>query len=411
MSTLEQTFSRNRAIEADLFEMNSITKKPRMTREDRARFDFLSVRVSALKAGYSPEEVAEQQVNSRLVREGQKPINFKRERAGQLTLEERLFRAYLNGNEEEQRDLITNNPQLSAINTTGGSFVPLEFWEQVTEAMAQVDPLTDGDYVNLHPGIGLGLRPLQLPAWDLTTIESEQVAESDDAPSSDFIVPTTTAKLLGGFMHRINLVASFEFDQDSFRPTMELLARAYGVGFARGIGKQLVNGTGTDEPQGIAVKAANSGVSNSTPGSLVLDDFLNIFFSINRIYRASPKCCWVCGDSVYKLIRKATDRIQNRPLLSVERDEEVLLGKPVLISPSLDVNPTFNPSLAQNQLIFGDLSHFHVRLSELVINRSIEGVGLIEKGLALYQGLMRADSWLADPSVGDMPPIIYATIS
>jgi len=85
MSTLEQTFSRNRAIEADLFEMNSITKKPRMTREDRARFDFLSVRVSALKAGYSPEEVAEQQVNSRLVREGQKPINFKRERAGQLT--------------------------------------------------------------------------------------------------------------------------------------------------------------------------------------------------------------------------------------------------------------------------------------------------------------------------------------
>ena len=32
-------------------------------------------------------------------------------------------------------------------------------------------------------------------------------------------------------------------------------ARAYGVGFARGIGKDLVNGNGTSQPQGILTAA------------------------------------------------------------------------------------------------------------------------------------------------------------
>ena len=409
MSYNPQVADTENEIRSSIAEADRLTKKPSLSRNDRDRFTFLLSKLSLLKAGLSADEFRQQHINKLRIREGELAVDFRRERT-QLTPEERLFRAFLNGNEAEQRDLVTNNPQLSPIATTGGSFVPLSFWSDVVEAMAQVDPLTAIQNVSLIQEPSLAMRPLQIPAWDLTTITSEQVTESSDAPSTDFITPTASGKLVGGFMHRLNLVASFEFDEDSFKPVVELLARAYGVGFARGISAQLVNGTGSGEPQGIATFAADSSVTNANPGKLVLEDFLNIYFSVNRIYRVSPKCAWVMGDSVYKLVRKSQDD-SKRPLLDVTQDGETLLGKKVLVSPSLDTNPFLNPSLGPDKIIFGDLSHFYVRLSELQINRSVAGVGLIEKGLCLYQGLMRADSWLCDPSGGGVPPIIYANVS
>jgi HK97 family phage major capsid protein len=401
-----------REMAATVGEADAISKKiqeGRSTSGDKRRLDFLFSKISLLKAGMTAGEFREYELNKRAIEAGELPVDFARERKNALTPEEQLFRAFMNGNEREQRDLVTNNPQLGSISSNMGTFVPLDFYNNVVEALAQVDPLTDERYVGLIKETGLNTKPLQIPAWDLTSIASEQVTESSDAPSTDFVTPVAHGKLLGGYMHRLNLVASFEFDQDSFRSTMQLLARAYGVGFARGIGQQLVTGSGTSEPQGIEVFAANSGVVNATPGTIALDDLLNIYFSVNRIYRASSKCCWVMPDSCYKAIRRAKDA-DNRPLLDVERDGETLFGHPVLVSPSLTDNG-LNPSLEPSKIIFGDLSHFYVRLSELSIVRKINNPGIVEKGLALYQGLMRVDSWVCDPSSGSIPPVVYASIS
>jgi HK97 family phage major capsid protein len=184
---------------------------------------------------------------------------------------------------------------------------------------------------------------------------------------------------------------------------LDLMSRAFGAGFARGIGASLVNGTGSGEPEGLLTGARDSGVTTAGAGAIILDDIENVYFSLNRAYRNSPKCAWVVNDGVYKMIRKAKDS-QGRPLLSVERDDEILMGKKLLVS------PTLSATAGQPGIVFGDLSHLVVRLSSMKIVRKSQVPGFVEVGKALYAGRVRVDSKVFDPSDGGAAPILYATL-
>jgi HK97 family phage major capsid protein len=89
-------------------------------------------------------------------------------------------------------------------------------------------------------------------------------------------------------------------------------------------------------------------------------------------------------DSVYQRVRNATDN-SGRPLLDFSKDKEVLMGKPVYISPSLPNVIIGSPSIAQSGVIlFGDLSHFRIRCSRPTIQRCLEqGITDITKGETL----------------------------
>jgi len=92
------------------------------------------------------------------------------------------------------------------------------------------------------------------------------------------------------------------------------------------------------------------------------------------------------------------------------KDKETIMGKPVLISPSL---PTYNPSIgaqAGTFCVFGDLSHMFVRVSRMILQRQWQLPGYVENGMALYTGLMRADAKVFDPTSGGVPPIVSASM-
>ena len=63
-------------------------------------------------------------------------------------------------------------------------------------------------------------------------------------------------------------------------------------------------------------------------------------------------------------------------------------------------------------IIFGDLSHFVVRLSAMMVQRSVETYahGSATYLSATYHDRMRVDSTVFDPSAGATPPIVYATL-
>jgi HK97 family phage major capsid protein len=91
-------------------------------------------------------------------------------------------------------------------------------------------------------------------------------------------------------------------------------------------------------------------------------------------------------------------------LLDIVGDEERILGKRVLISPSI-------PSAAGSMgIVFGDLSRLVVRLSHLLVRRATETSSGIEYLKADYVATMRADSAVMDPTAGATPPIVYATL-
>ena len=211
----------------------------------------------------------------------------------------------------------------------------------VAEGEAQFDPLLNPNVVTLIQEKRFFSRPIQVPGWDLSTIAAQNVYETNQQAGSGDQNPGNTdpvfsGKLLNRWTYRTTLRVSFEWEEDeaAYGRALKAMARAYGVGFARGIGKDLVNGNGTSQPQGILTAAANSSVSNGTAGKLTLTDILNIYFSVNRIYRIGPKCAWLMDDTSYKYVRAAVDN-QGHPLLSVEKDFETLMGKPVYVCPSL----------------------------------------------------------------------------
>jgi HK97 family phage major capsid protein len=237
---------------------------------------------------------------------------------------------------------------------------------------------------------------------------TQRIVENDDNSGPDAF-PESSSEVLQGYPFRMATYASFEIDQDDFENVMKTVGRAHGVGLARGIGAYLVNGTGSGQPGGLLTGASDSGITTASRNTIGYGDIVDIYFRVNRIYRTAPKCAWVMNDATFQLVRAAVDN-NGRPLISVEGDLEMLMGQPVLVSPSMPSGP------GSKGIVFGDLSHFNVRLSALYFRKAWQAEFGIDTGNALHVSRMRADSVLFDPAIQASPtntqaaPIQYATL-
>jgi HK97 family phage major capsid protein len=289
----------------------------------------------------------------------------------------------------------------------GGYLVPQEFNDDVIHGMAQFDPLLDKDVVTLIESKDFSLKPFVIPGWDLSTFAATKVSETSGPTAST--PPLVAGKLLNSYKYAAALPISIELEEDAFEPMMKIMNDAYVIAFARGIGVDLAIGNGTTAPQGVLTGAGASVYTTASSTALVLNDFESVYFQVNRIHRNAPKCAWLMSDSVYQMARKAVDTVGN-PLLKVHKDKEMIMGKPVLVSPSL---PAYNASIgaqAGTFCVFGDLSHMFVRVSKMILHRSWQAQGYVEKGQALYSGYMRADAKVFDPTSGGTPPIVSASL-
>jgi len=375
-----------------------------LSQSDRKKADLIIAKISSIRSlGLSSDEIR---------RDAQSKKDADTER-----IKERAFRAYLCGRPaKEIRDIEAGQQTITYVPTQNAPFgvntgylVPTSFANLVAEGQAQFDPLLNPNVVTLIQEKEFKLLPLQVPGWDLSTIAAQKVAETaqqfDGGPGN--ADPVFAGKLLNRWTYRTTLRASYEWEEDeaAYGRALNAMARAYGIGFARGIGKDLATGNGTTAPQGVLTGAALSGQINATAGKLVLTDLTNFYFALNKIYRSSPKCAWLMNDTVHKYLRNATDT-SGRPLLSVERDFEILFGKRVYVCPSLP-NPMASPALS-NQLIFGDLSHYIVHASAPLIRRLPQRYADFYE--AAYCGLLMVDAVVFDPTNGVTPPIISAEI-
>jgi HK97 family phage major capsid protein len=294
------------------------------------------------------------------------------------------FRAMVNNDEMELRTMVAGTQSITYTQgAAGGYLVPNEFYDALVLGLAQVDPLLDENVVTLVTKNGA--RPLTIPAWDLSSYEAEEIGEGSG--QSEQSVPTASNALIGGKSYRCRLQASYEFEDDDFQPVIDQFAKALAIGFARKVGSALVSS--------LLAGAANSFYTTAAANAISADDIQEIYFSLNPVYRNSPKCAFVMSDATYKLVRKAKDN-NNRPLINVVDDKEMLMGKPVVIAPSM---PSHNPSISGAKgIVFGDLSHFIVRTSVPTMRRSIETSVGADWGQAIFTSIMRAEGKVVDPS-------------
>jgi HK97 family phage major capsid protein len=373
-----------------------------MTGSDRKKVDYIISRITTIRQiGMSGDEVRRQLSKAH----GEQ---FAREERNRET-NDLAFRMFLcKRSDEEVRTALTGSETISYTQgPLGGFLVPTAFANLVAEGSAQFDPLFDPRVVTVVQEQTFTLHPLQIPGWDLSTFAAANITETNQ--QNEQANPAFSGKLLNRNTYRCSLDASFEWEEDeaAYGRAQSAFARAFSIGFARGIGKDLVTGSGVNQPQGILTGAANSSVSNATAGKLVLTDLTAIYFSVNKIYRSSSKCAWLMDDTAYKYLLNAVDN-SGRPLINVENGYDALLGKPIYISPSLAGAAS---PITPGKIVFGDLSHFIVHNSSMLVRRSYQLPGYVENAKAKYTGLLMADSILFDPTNGAVPPIVYAQIS
>jgi HK97 family phage major capsid protein len=310
--------------------------------------------------------------------------------------------------ESEQRDLLAGTTSITAsTGNLGGYLIPFQYSAKLFAAMAQIDPLLSPQVCDFTVADSPTLQPMQISGYDLTQIEATLIAES--AQQNAGVFPAVNGRVLrSSITYRLSLAASFEAEDD-VPGTMGNMSGAFGVGLARRLGADAVNGNSITQPQGLTVALPTPTTTslypnNATYGSgFVPADFSNLYFACNAIHRASALYAWLCSDSVYERIRKTPDPA-GRPLINLENDRMLLLGKPIYICPSL---PVVGGSPAQSSTIFfGDLSAFKIRCSKPTLQRAINLPNYIEYGKALYIARMRMDSAYFDPSNGAVPPIV-----
>lgn len=323
------------------------------------------------------------------------------------------FDAYVAGNlnEREYRDwLVGGGGDLSLTYTqgvAGGFTVPVDYDGTLREGMAQPDQVLDDNVTDFTMTDGPFLPPAQVSGYDLSTIQASLVGEA--AQQNPQAIPTVAGgTLASNKIFKVTFGASIEAETDIPNFANKII-RAASVALARTIGQRVLSGKGGSDISGIFYQV-NGGIpsqQNATPGTITLTDINNFYFALDRWYRKQRKTGWLVSDGAYKKLRNSVDN-SGRPLLTVENDAEVLLGKPVYVSPGLS-HSSINSIL--DSIIFGDLSHIVIRMSRPTLQRAIQlGQVDITKGECAYIARARADATLFDPTNGATPPLVLCNI-
>jgi len=242
---------------------DNILSKRAVTRADQKRADLIVSRIATIRsAGISSDEQRQHLGNKILAESGLQPVDFSSETPEQRA-HQQLFRRFLKGDPDSMiidgaNELRSSTTLLAGSETPifttgpqGGFIVPTTFASVVAEARAAVDPLFSADVCSLIQEDSFKLPQVLIPGWDLTTaIATKNTEGTQHAPD---VVPPINGTLTGRHRYALRLAGSFEFENDSraYGSAESALARAIGVGFARGVGQDLVTGAGgATAPQG-----------------------------------------------------------------------------------------------------------------------------------------------------------------
>jgi HK97 family phage major capsid protein len=386
-------------------EAQALTEKQTFTAADKAKFDLNLSKVASLrgqlKAAQTTDADRIQKAHelAKLIKPEERQA-AERQLYAKLSPEERKARDtrelldYLKNGRAEWR---TYAGMDSVSSNVGGFLVPQLFQNELFKGIATQEPLFDENNVRfIRTDTG---NKMNVPGIDLSQMSAQIIGQNTDlAPNAN---PVASTNIFGAFTYRVTPVGvTFELEQDAFEPLSETLKEAFSVGFAQGIGADLISGNGTTTPQGILTAATDSTITTASPTAITAAELTNIYFSLPRVHRNNPKCAWVMSDAVYKLVRLAVDG-SGRPLLNISEDGEKLFGKKVLVSPSMNVK----------KIVLANLSQYVVRVAtqSVRVKRVVDQPGYVDVGMAALSSWMRVDAKLISPA-SSVSPAIFATI-
>jgi HK97 family phage major capsid protein len=239
-------------------------------------------------------------------------------------------------------------------NTVASSIIPTDFYDMLIAHLIEVSGIMQCGPTVLNTGGG---ETLQVPK---TTGHSTaaSAAQAGALPTSD---PAFSMVSLSAYKYGVLLQVARELIDDTAVDLLGYLAMQAGRALGNKFGTDLVNGTGTAQPNGL-INLATLGVTGATTGVSGAPSYANLVdmeYSVIAPYRQSRSCYWLAADKTIGGFRKITDTV-GRPIWepsAVLGSPDLLLGKPLVADP-------FMPAMATSakSICFGDFSQFFVRL-------------------------------------------------
>ena len=222
-----------------------------------------------------------------------------------------------------------HNALTTGTSSEGGFLVPLEFDRMLVMKEKLYNEIrTVASVITTAADVDLPLEESEGTAAWMTTDTTGTPGEHQAYPESDsqFGRVTLKAYKLGRIMK-----VSEELMQDSFFDMPNYIADAYGRSFGLAEEEAFVAGDGTAKPQGVLV-GASVGVTAAGQTAITSDELLDLFYSLNRPYRAQAR--WLASDQMIKLIHKLKDNDGQylwQPGLQGDEPDRIL-GHPVIAS-------------------------------------------------------------------------------
>lgn len=246
--------------------------------------------------------------------------------------------------------------QLTTTGAAGGYTVPTELRNTLIEAMEMTGPMYNE---NITFGINTsGGGEIDVPALDDTgdssTGSHAEGADIVDDGSGDVVF---AQRVLNAYVFKTPFVKwSFELGQDSIFNVESLLGSLLGKRLGKIANSKLTIGTGTNEPNGVAV-AASAGITAASATAIASDEIISLQHSVDPAYRGGAK--FMAHDSTIEAIRKLKDG-QGNYLWQMGNIQtgtpQSLLGQELVVNQAMPIIATGNRSM-----LYGDFKEYYVR--------------------------------------------------
>jgi HK97 family phage major capsid protein len=396
-----------------LREYNELSDLPRHTKEQQRRMAYLQTAIAALKSGASMEQVDEARKSGIAGKYGltiSQPTSREQEA--------RAWREFV-----EQRGMTegadTIKSQLGTYSGLG-TFVPTNYWSgTMFPALAAADALLDESAVTVLKTTNG--RVTTVPT--IGDVENVAICIDEAASETSTNISNVNHGILGAYTYRSpRFVASLEsfVDADEALGVMGLFNSFTASRLARGIGKHLVNGDGSNKPLGLvpslealgvsfvtaAGSASSTGGSETGANSLGIGDFQNALALIDDAYAQSSKFAFFMSRStllnVAGIVNKFGDRVN---LVEYVGGQPYIMGVRVRICPSMDSIGASNVPVA-----LGAGDYWCTRLvtdGTTGIRQYTEATGLVEYGNVGLSCFVRADGELLYNDTSSPAPFTY----
>ncbi len=225
----------------------------------------------------------------------------------------------------------------SPAGSLGGYTVPESFATTLFSALRQYDPIFSEGAFNFPIETATG-GPMRIPVLIDVTEAATKMDEAEQQTSQQNIASVGRISFPEVPTYRSGFcVASLELVQDSRWPMEQILANAFGLRFARGIGPDLVDALIADATLGTTAQGDKNQTSPDPTAQIGYQDLVNLKLSLDKAYRAAG-AVWLMTDDTLTALDNLISTT-GQPILEPEYDGQgnrLLLGYRVGVSPSMD---------------------------------------------------------------------------